>query len=151
MDQVVKIHQHCWKESLKNNNMTKFENDLLRKNEDIIAQQSYKILQMLIWWGVPTCLSHHAYLCKILWLCRAIIIFAHFRSITFKPCRFNDVKVLFSAVYLKQNVFKSLWLSQFQVCPWPQAFVILSIPAVGNLSENLFPGVGYNVNSSRSS
>ena len=37
MDQVVKIHEHCWKESLKNNNMTKFENDLLRKNEDIIA------------------------------------------------------------------------------------------------------------------
>lgn len=32
MDQVVKIHWHFWRESL-----AKFENDLLQKNEDILA------------------------------------------------------------------------------------------------------------------
>ena len=43
-----------------------------------------------------------------------------------------------------------LWLSQFQACPSPlppgrffQAFVILSVPAVWNLSENLCPGMGH--------
>ena len=41
-----------------------------------------------------------------------------------------------------------LWLQQFQACPSPnpglcQALVTLSVLAVGNLSENLCPGVGH--------
>ena len=35
---------------------------------------------------------------------------------------------------LSQNLGGLLWLSQFQACASPREFVILSVPAVGNLS-----------------
>ena len=44
---------------------------------------------------------------------------------------------------LSQNLGGLLWLSQFQACASPREFVILSVPAVGNLSSNLCPGVGH--------
>ena len=39
-----------------------------------IALQRHKILQTILWWGqeMPTPNPHHANICKMLWLCRAI-------------------------------------------------------------------------------
>ena len=51
--------------------------------------------------------------------------------------------------HISVNYFKSLWLSKFQASPSPppppgicQAFVVLSVLAVGNFLENLCPGLG---------
>ena len=40
----MKIHRHRWKEPLKINKVTKFENDMLKTNEDMHLQVVYRCL-----------------------------------------------------------------------------------------------------------
>ena len=52
MDKLGIIRRHQWKERLKTSKAAKFENDLLKLNENI-APQSREILQTFVWRTCP--------------------------------------------------------------------------------------------------
>ena len=93
-DHLAKIRQHDWKEPRKISKVAKFENYLLKTNEDI-TPQNREILQMFVWWGASSC-PLVTNVCKISRLCRAISSL----SLDVSPLNLviSNFKLLFPAV-----------------------------------------------------
>ena len=91
MDNLGKIHRHYWKEHLKITKTSKFENDLLKTNEDVASQSRKKFDRSLFDWGHKLIAAHHTNVCIFARFNKTYHFHLNFGS-------FSNFKALFSVV-----------------------------------------------------